>query len=684
MRMRALLVSLCAFVSSVDAQAEPTLSGSIEEIRAWVDEHREATECSQHGSILEQLTISSDNEKRVAHFALTGRVLAGTPQNIPLFAEPSTVRIRDAKLNGAPATIGFENDQWFLLTAEKRFTLTGTLVFDEFGKLTVVGPINAVDVEAKHGWVGTATEEEQTHFNAAQSLELYFATLGSKVVGKAVEVRPEFVVRRIFRVGESTQFEYQIQIFDAQGVGVQTFPLGMGEEVTGVSGANAWEPTGGGIKLRIVDTRARVTIRGNIAKLGPIVADPRSTNGESLLLESDPEYEVKLAGGSPGRSRRELQIFPGEEISVSVSKRPPGEDWVGAAVWRHDRQAALLASGSLLVNDAITYDNGAFDELPLRVPGRLSYAATDGFSQAWGSQGPMDVAVSQGRHTLQLQSRQDGPLRWFAGRLDVPGPTLPLAASTGSLSVGLPAQVHPIVSVGGDQPHWFVGHVRDAVALALSIVLAWLAFARRRSRVACAFSALGLWCSAPAVFAVVGTFAVGAAVLCTACKRMGPGWARRLIVGMGVLALAAPALYLGRLAAPDVRVEDATLEPSFEEFIALPAPTAPSLSEPGPFSAQLAMPDALRTVRISRSMVTSGRPFSPSVYYVTDSFLWLAFGGWLVAVLSLAWTHRADLARLRGRLRTAFVPPEFPAMPLPREPYRSPASCVPPAGLEHE
>ncbi|WP_394846914.1 hypothetical protein LZC95_05535 [Pendulispora brunnea] len=584
--------------------------------------------------------------------------------------------IRDAKLNGAPALIGFDEDRWFVRTAERRFTLTGTLVFGEGSRLVVAGPVNAVDVAVKHGSVETVSGDDRTHFDAAESLELLFHTPESKEAAEAEEVQSEFGVTRILRVGERTSFEYRIDMFDAQGLGVQTFPLRTGEEVASVFGSDAWEVKGGELTLQLARTKAVVTVHGTIPKLGPIVVHPRSTNGEWLIVESDAEHEVKVTGVSPGPSRREMQVRPGQEVTVSVSKRVPGEDWLGAAVWRQDRQAVLLASGGLLVNDAITYDNGTLDELPLRVPGRLLYAATDGSPQLWGSQGPMDIAISHGRHTLQLQSRQDTALRWLGGRLDVAGPTLPLAASTAALSLGLPAQVHPIVSVGGEEPHWFVGHVRDAIALAMSMALAWLAFARRRSRVACAVSAFGLWCFAPAVFAVAGTLAVGGAVFFAACKRMGAGWARRLVMGAGLVALAGPALYLGRLAAPEVRAEHALLEPSCEEFTTLPAPKAPSDSEQGSFSAQLAMPDAPRTLRITRAMVTSGRPFSPSVYYVTDNFLWLAFGGWLVALSFLAWTHRTHLARLRGRLRTAFVPQD---LPLPREPYRSPASCVPPS-----
>jgi len=706
MRTRALLLFICALLSTAAVAADARARSPIEE------EPAPEEVCSDHCWLLTQMTIHADGKKKTAHFELTGEVLAKGPQNIPLFDDPSAVRIRDAKVNGGRATVGFENDQWYLHTAERHFTLTGTLVFEDEARLSIVGPVNAVDVDMKRGAVSSIFDGK-THFSAVEALVLTFGEEGE------VEVAPETNVvscdfSRAFRVGAETTFEYRLNFSAVHELGVQKFPLRSGEEIATVDGVPHWEVAGGELILHPTGTSSQVTVRGKVRDLQAITPDARAAGGEWLLVESDLEHEVNVIGdatvsdikqspiGRTAQNSRLFRLLPGHSVRLGGTRRG-SHDVLAAVIDRHERQAVLTAAGDLVMSDVFTYDNSALFELALEPHARPIFLALDNVPERvlYDESRPEEVNVhlDVGRHTVKLQSIREQRIRWLGGRLDIPMPSHVLSESSATMTLGLPASVHPVLAVGGDGRQWFVGNWRDALAAGMSIALALLAFSRLRSRVACAASAFGLWCVSPGVFAAASVLALGSVGVRWAVGQSTSGRMRKFTVVAGALATATMAWSTGRWAAQERADEAFAVEASRIAAADLPAgphadltkaintsPVVPQVVQQTTVSlnavkpVELPMPGAARSIRMTRELMTRDNPFAPKLYFVTDSFLWLAFGGWLAAVFGLAWANRASLVRFRDGVRslltTAPPPASAPAGPY-RTAYRAGAACVP-------
>src|SRR5690606_28728398 len=82
--------------------------------------------CEEHCWLLSQFTLRGDVRGAVS-FELRGSVRAREEQRIPLFGPPGQVRLEGVTIDGGPAQIGFEGDEYFLLTKRRSFTLRGTL-----------------------------------------------------------------------------------------------------------------------------------------------------------------------------------------------------------------------------------------------------------------------------------------------------------------------------------------------------------------------------------------------------------------------------------------------------------------------------------------------------------------------------------------------------------------------------
>src|SRR5690606_7765327 len=123
----------------------------------------------------------------------------------------------------------------------------------------------------------------------------------------------------------------------------------------------------------------------------------------------------------------------------------------------------------------------------------------------------------------------------LAGALAIPPSAVPITTSAAEITVGLPADVTPLVMLGGDRARWAFG-ASDVAAVVLGVAVACFGFRTRRTRALGSVATVGAWLVSPAAFVVVagGLFVVGAIFL--ASRFLRGNW---LVVASGAAVIAA-------------------------------------------------------------------------------------------------------------------------------------------------
>jgi hypothetical protein len=282
-----------------------------------------------------------------------------------------------------------------------------------------------------------------------------------------------------------------------------------------------------------------------------------------------------------------------------------------------------------------------------------------------------------------------------------------------TVTLGLPANVHPLWVTGGDNAWVAFGWI-DAGAIGASIVAAWLVLRGRLRRSLGAIALAGLWLVSP----VMSSLLFGGALLTLSAwvaARLVPRAPR--LAGAGAIGVAAAALLVVLMAT----VEETRSVPPGDYHGPVPAgvPAAPpangrqvAIDEEvsrgedrkdsagkaahankgesgdiggegyladgfgwdGRFAAStlqgvapvaLTLPDFARHVEVSRELVTRDRPLVPTVFYVTSVGLAPLVGVWLACIALLGRLHADKLRRLarglRERLAKRPVTPTVPA-----------------------
>lgn len=681
-----------------------------------VDDAPEKTvvECTDHCYILEQLVLRADTKRGTVRFSLTGQVLAKEPQIIPLFGAPQSIGLSGVQINGQKATVGFEDDAWYVRTNAKSFTLTGVLSLGEETSLLVKGPVNAVDASAVGGYVS-----EGNHFNAASDLSLTFEK-GEKP--KDDEVAPptptapptSYEIWRYIDAKEKTTFEYKLQIRGPAALEPLRIPLDNGETVTDVKGAKH-SLEGNTLVISATGPIANVSVHGTLKEHLTFDATSRA---ETVVIHADAEHEVKTDGtASPldaartpfgeraTASTRAFQVRPGEKLSLQA-KRRSAQDFLAGVVDHHTRNAVWTSAGELVTLDTFSYDNSALDTLRLHTKARPIFLAADGTALpiTRDEGGPLTIPMRTGRHDVKLQSLDQEKVRWLGGRLAMTMPTHGLTESTTTVSLGLPGGVHPVMITGGDERERFFGSMRDLLGLGLALGVSFLVFARARSRVLGTIAGFGAFTLAPALFAGASVLGLGLMLARSNYVRIPHKQLKYVGLGGGVFLSLVLAGVAAKVAAkPDVTGVDANfalaITPTKSTFapqdVSRPwaglgynsnilndhgvmkaanvaPPTAPAF-----VPVELAMPQAARTVVVKRSLVSRDRPFTPTIYYVTDGFFWGLGAMWLLSLGGLAWFHRAGLVRARTKVRELMTPPAMAPIHMhntpmpPHPPYRT-------------
>ncbi|HSQ66566.1 MAG TPA: hypothetical protein VLM85_25270, partial [Polyangiaceae bacterium] len=447
---------------------------------------------------------------------------------------------------------------------------------------------------------------------------------------------------------------------------------------------------------------AAVTITGTLPNVASLSPDPRSAF-EWWLLESDPEHRVLATGDAKQHdssespiTRREpnsrlFLVQRGQHLEVTVQTLQ-SLDVLAATVRSHSRTLVLTSAGYLVAQYELAYDNNGLDYLYFTPTGKPLYLATDGASErVMHKDGSDDVMIPMrfGAHSVTVQSLAQASIAPLFGHIALTGPRVPLASSSEQLTLGLPASVHAVALTGGDTTPCPVS-TRDLVALALSVLASLLLLRTWKTRGLGALTLSGLWFVSQAAF-VFALAAAGLLLVVPAVTRMNKAW-RRALVGLGACATLAAGAWLvaaRSTGADSVALDDGTRAKGEESQPHIARQAA--LREAAEFGmigtlghgsgggegigisdlgkqlsrgsmldgvrpVALSMPAYVRSTSTTRQLVTQARPFTPTLYYVTDAGLALLGLSWLGCAGALAFSQRDRLRALRDKLRAAFAP----------------------------
>ena len=697
---RALFAALCGILMLLApgvARAEPPSPGS------WAAQLTDLAElvkpgpaeCSAHCWVLERLRLSGSVDKGSLVFEVEGQILQKGSYDIPLFGPAAQVRLEDVTENGAPATLGFEDGHWYVHTTSPRFVVRGTLVLPDDRTVGIVGPLDALDADLRGGRI-----TEGAHLTALAGSDVHLDAEGSA----AAPQPPVFSIARALRVGKTIEFEYKLTAQAGADLGVLRLPLRYGERVVDVAGSTGWRVEGEELLLPTTSKSAAVTVTGTLPNVASLSPDPRSAF-EWWLLESDPEHRVLATGDAKQHDSSESPIAPrepnsrlflvqrGQHLDVTVQALQ-SLDVLAATVRAHSRTLVWTSAGDLVAQDELAYDDSGVDYLHFTPIGKPLYLATDGASErVMHETGSDEVMIPMriGSHSVTVQSLTQAPIGSLFGRIALPGPRMPLASSSEQLTIGLPSSVHPVLVTGGDTTPWPLS-ARDLTALALSALASALALRTWRVRGLGTVTLVGLWFVSQAAFAIALAAATLSLVV-PAVARMSKPW-RRALIGAGAVATLATGAWLvvarpssadseafgtGSRAAKaeegDMRItRQAALREATEfgmigtighgsggggERIGI-NDLGKQLSRgsmlDGVRPVPLSMPAYVRSTSTSRQLVTQARPFTPTLYYVTDAGLALLGLAWLGCAGALAFSQRDRLRSLRDELRAAFAP----------------------------
>jgi hypothetical protein len=696
-------------------------------VATWLQQRGASPACTEHCFVLTRLHLTGAPDGAM-QFTLEGAVLADSSVAVPLFGPPTNARVDHVTENGKPAAVGFEGDHWFVVSPAGRFSIAGTLTLRDDLALQLPGPLDELDADLARGRI-----VEGAHLSGLTGVTVHFDR--DTTAGPAAEA-PVFQLSRAVRIGRETMFEYRLVMRSGQDLGVVKLPLAHGEKVLDVQGSAGWTLQGTDLILPTAGRTAQIEISGTLPSVGHCEPDPRSTY-EWWLIESDVEHRTAVNGDAPqvdasespiARTQPSARLFlvgRGQHLDVTAQSLVATEA-LAAVVRQHTRKLVLTARGDLVADDELTYENDGIDWLAWPPTGHAVFLGTDGHAERVmrAAAGDDDVLVPLrvGTHTVHLQSMSSASIGALGGWLAVPTPTHALATSRATVTLGLPAGVHPLAVLGGDRP-WLAFHAVDAVALAASIAIALLALRGRLRRALGAVSLAGLWLASPLAWELlVGGALFGVAAW--AAARLLPGVPRLVAWGaIGLVAFVAgisamssssrgPAQHAASPApttttaalGEDNRNDDGRDKDRQED---LERRAGPAKAEPTPATTvnavaqqvvaydlpvdalgqensrrvvggivkgvapvALPLPAYDRSVVVTRELVTRDRPLSLGMVYVTTSGLAPLVAAWLACIALLVRLHAPAIARglrtLRERLARDPAPsPATPAAPPP-------------------
>jgi hypothetical protein len=659
--MRRLATFLACLLGALTFMIAPSARAGDAELeimlRDWLVAHNQMQKpepCTTHCYLLSTLMLTGAVGDPL-HFEMHGGVLVDEEVHVPLFGMPQHVRIDDLTINGAPATVGFEGESFYVLTRARSFVLRGTLTLLEDEGLKVVGPVNSLDVKLTRGRV-----TEGSSMSGVENVMLHFDPMTPESLSKA-KVKSVFRLSRALRIGKEKTFNYRLTLSGSDELGTVTIPLRYGEHVREVSGSEGWSQDASEVRLPLSGHDADVTITGVFDKLTSLRTDERSAY-EWLLVEGEPDTllsfdgdvkQVDLAQSPIPATLPSARLFlvqRGQHLDVDQQSLLQGEQL--SAVVRDERHFfAFTPLGEVIHDGTYVYDNNGLERLFVTPAGKPMFVSVDGSPtrvlRASGHGSDFLVQLPTGPHRFRVQTLSADKIRMFGGMLSPELPSHALATSRASVTMGLPDNVLPLFLFGGDKTRSAFS-VADLVAVLLGSAAAAMGFRTRRTRILGAVVLSGLWLVSHSFFVVAAAtlFCVGGVFV--ASRFLRGNW---LVVASG--ACVVMSLIGGKIAigvanaeyAREIFVAEAT--PSQEQSFTPPreGPDGKPLIVP----VQLSIPISETYVGTSRQLVSAERPFRPRLVYLTTTTLNVIQVGWLGLCAWLLLLHRVALTGLVTR-----------------------------------
>jgi hypothetical protein len=373
-------------VGAAHAQTTPTdavLPRELNALGAWLQAKEKPT-CTDHCFVLSKMKLGGSVEKGLT-FEIEGAVLAESAVPIPLFGPPDRVRIENATVDGAAASIGFEGDHYYLFSGQKHFVLKGSLTLQGERALTISGPLNVLEADLSEGRIA-----EGAHLSGLAATTLHFDGATSETEKPAEP--PVFQLSRHIHVERQTTFEYRLSLRAGTDLGVVRLPLVDGERVIDVAGSTGWKIDGTDLVLPTAGHSAEITITGNFDALTDktFAPDARSTF-EWVQIDADPEHRVTVggeakqvdAGESPFPRTPVSRLFllqKGQTLTTAIQTLGTVEA-LTAVVQSDSRIVVLTPRGDLVSDQTLAYENNGIDYLPFVPDGRPIFLAGDGMAE---------------------------------------------------------------------------------------------------------------------------------------------------------------------------------------------------------------------------------------------------------------------------------------------------------------
>jgi hypothetical protein len=266
----------------------------------------------------------------------------------------------------------------------------------------------------------------------------------------------------------------------------------------------------------------------------------------------------------------------------------------------------------------------------------------------------LSIPLQLGAHTTHVQTTREVGMRAPLGFVTIDAP-LPFAASSSTMSVGLPQGTTALALFGGDAP-WIALAWKDALCIAIALLVSMIALRGWKSRALGTVALGGIWfLYAPAFVAItIGLALFGVAAL---ASRVLKGRVRTAVLvafgfavlgALGVFGMSAK-MHASEQSYAFASSEDRAMYTMTDQLAGRPMVTGVS-------PVALRMPAAASSVTASRTIVTPSHPMKVTLVYANASIGWLAFCAWIATWILLARRNKDAIEALRTKIRSLQAP----------------------------
>lgn len=684
-----LFVLLQMTVMGTDKGPPPTksLAWQMEELMNWLIKTRNLVPDKETSGtpfyVIDSLDLSGSVDKNRFTFHMKGHVISKQPVLVPLFGPPDGVMLKNVTLNGQPAVVGFEDKNfYFVRTKETNFAVTGDISFLEQLGFTVPGPVNLFSADFSDGRV-----VEGNFLPGVKQATLHLKS-GGKDQNIETDVKPLFQIARAVRIQKEVTFEYGVTVRSGKEISQVVIPMTFGEIVLEVPGVKGWKMENKNLVVPASGRSVSFTVTGRLPEAAVFKTDDRSSY-EWWLIESDVEHRVTVdtpgkpvdASKSPLKrklsSSRLFLLSRGQELAVRVNPLK-ALDAFAVGIASQFRKIIWTKGGEVVAEDRVSYNNNGLDYIPFDCKAKPLYFEVDGAAKTILSEESVPesqilVPLKKGRHSFRVQSIFKAAPSFFGGFLQVPTASHDLMVSRSSVRLGVPSGIFPLWLSGGERLKPLLDP-KDFLFIGLSLLFALVLFKGVRVRIAGFVSFAGFYILFPGVslFLAAAAFVGFLFVLTKRTQKGSKRWAVFVILCLGVVGVyllsisyfkyakyyhsifspvAAGIAYMGE---PFDLPEDEKFEmrygtpDRFDDFESQREDEKAGTEENvirGVIPVPLALPGYVRSITVTKELVTAKKPLTPSLFYITTVTVIPLVLCWLLCWGYVGFYHRGKIIK---------------------------------------